>query len=227
MNRFVWNTRYPDATDFDGMIMWAGSTGGPRAVPGEYQVRLTVGDWSDTRTFRLVPDPRVEVTQADLEEQFDFLIRIRDRVSEANQAVVRIRDVEKQLEGVMERAKGHSDADTINAVSKDLMERLSEVEAEIYQVKNRSSQDPLNYPIRLNNKIAGLTGVVSSADAKPTDQSYAVYEELSARLQVQLDLLEAIVANEIPAFNDFVRERDIPAVLLRDDDEKPVGMGRP
>jgi photosystem II stability/assembly factor-like uncharacterized protein len=227
MNRFVWNTRYPDATGFDGMIMWAGSTGGPRALPGEYQVRLTVGDWSDTHTFRLLPDPRVEVSQADLEEQFDFLIRIRDRVSEANQAVVRIRDIKAQLEGVTERAKGHADADTIAAVSKDLMKRLGEVEAEIYQVKNRSNQDPLNYPIRMNNKIAALTGVVSSADAKPTDQSYAVYEALSAQLQVQLDLLDAIMANEIPAFNDFVRERNIPAVLLREDDEKPVGMGRP
>jgi photosystem II stability/assembly factor-like uncharacterized protein len=226
-NRFVWNTRYADATGFDGMIMWAGSTGGPRAVPGEYQVRLTVGDWSDMRAFSLLPDPRVEVSQADLEEQFDFLIRIRDRVSEANRAVERIRDIKKQLEGVAERAEGHSDADTISAVSKELRERLSGIEAEIYQVKNRSNQDPLNYPIRLNNKIAALTGVVSSADAKPTAQSYAVYEELSAQLQVQLDQLETIVEDEIPAFNDFVRERDIPAVLLRGEDATPVGMGRP
>jgi photosystem II stability/assembly factor-like uncharacterized protein len=228
LNRFVWDTRYPDAKRFDGMIMWAGSTTGPRAVPGEYQVRLTVGDWSETSPFRLLPDPRVEVSLADLEEQFEFLVRIRDRVSEANEAVVRIRDVKSQLKGVMERVEGHADADTITALAKDLVERLSEVEAEIYQVKNRSGQDPLNYPIRLNNKIAALTGVVSSADAKPTDQSYAVYDDLSAKLQVQLDLLATIVDGGVPAFNEFVRERDVPAVLLRGDSgAPPAGMGRP
>jgi hypothetical protein len=228
MNRFVWNTRYTDAEGFEGMIMWAGGTTGPRAVPGEYQVRLAVGDWSHTRSFRLLPDPRVEVSQVDLEEQFAFLIRIRDRVSEANEAVVRIRDIKEQLEGVMDRVEGHADADTINAECRGLIERLAEVEAEIYQVKNRSRQDPLNYPIRLNNKIAALTFVVASAEATPTDQSYAVFEELSAALQVHLDRLNAIVAEEIPAFNRFVQEREVPAVILRGEDAvPPSGVGRP
>jgi kynureninase len=92
--------------------------------------------------------------------------------------------------------------------------RLSLIEGEIYQVKNRSSQDPLNYPIRLNNKIAALAGVVASADAAPTNQSVQVFEQLSAALQVQLDRLKAVLDADIPAFNKLVKDGDVPAVIL-------------
>ncbi len=111
MNRFVWNLRYPDASSFPGMIMWAGTTSGPRAAPGTYQVRLTVGDRELTETFEVVKDPRIDATQADLQEQFDFLVRIRDRVSEANDAVARIRDIRGQVDAAVQRVEGEPFAD--------------------------------------------------------------------------------------------------------------------
>src|SRR5207249_7358219 len=182
MNRFVWNLRYPDASRFQGMIFWAGGTAGPVAVPGTYKVRLTVGDWSQTQTFPVRPDPRVKATAADYQGQFDLLLRIRDRVSAANDAVRRIREVREQLDGAATRARGlPGDAGKRIAQQADSIKlRLAAVEEAIYQVKNRSSQDPLNYPIRLNNKIAALAGVVASAEAAPTAQSVLVCYELSA-----------------------------------------------
>jgi hypothetical protein len=215
MNRFVWNLRYPDASRFPGMIMWAGGTAGPRAVPGSYQVRLTVGEQTYTQPFQLLKDPRLEVTQEDLRAQFDFLVRIRDRVSEANDAVVQIRDIRGQIEGAVKRAADQEYEEEISAKAKEIETALSEIENEIYQTKNRSRQDPLNYPIRLNNKIAALTGVVGSADAGPTQPSYEVYDELSAQLQVQLDRLEVVITTEIPAFNDLVAGHDVPAVIVK------------
>ncbi len=216
MNRFVWNLRYPDASEFPGMIMWAGTTAGPRAVPGTYQVRLTVGERELTETFEIVKDPRIDATQADLQEQFDFLIRIRDRVSEANDAVARIRDIRAQIDAALERVEGESFAEAVSERARQIKQALSEVENAIYQTQNRSRQDPLNFPIRLNNKIAGLTGVVSSADAKPTQQSYEVFEDLSGQLQVQLDRLAEIIATEIPAFNAAMAEHAVPAVNIRE-----------
>ncbi|HXF96077.1 MAG TPA: exo-alpha-sialidase, partial [Gemmatimonadales bacterium] len=214
MNRFVWNLRYPDASRFPGMIMWAGGTQGPVAVPGTYQVRLSVGDWSRTQRFEVKKDPRVSATQDDLQAQFDFLIRIRDRVTAANDAVRRIREVKDQLKAASERAAALPDGAgrDIGRQADSITARLSAIEAEIYQVRNRSSQDPLNYPIRLNNKIATLAGAVASADARPTDQAVRVFEELSAALQVQLDRLRAVLDADIPAFNRLVREKDVPAV---------------
>jgi hypothetical protein len=217
MNRFVWNLRYTDASRFQGMIYWAGGTTGPVAVPGTYKVRLTVGDWSATRQFVVQPDPRVKTTPADYQAQFDLLMKIRDRVSAANDAVRRIREVRDQIDGAATRARGlPGDAGKRIAQQADSIKgRLAAVEQAIYQVQNRSSQDPLNYPIRLNNKIAALAGVVASADAAPTAQTVQVFDELTGALQVQLDRLKAVLDTDIPAFNRLVKESDVPAIILR------------
>ena len=221
MNRFAWNLRYPDASRFDGMIFWAGGIQGPTAPPGTYQVRLTVGDWSDTRSATLLKDPRVSVTQADLDEQFRFLIRIRDRVTQANDAVTKIRTVRRDVDDVLQRLRGagaavpKAGADSVRALAKAITDELTLAEEAIYQTKNRSNQDPLNYPIRLNNKIAALAGVVGGADAKPTDQAYAVFEQLSAALQVELDRVDAVVRDRIPAFNAAVGALELPAVIVK------------
>jgi hypothetical protein len=92
--------------------------------------------------------------------------------------------------------------------------KLSAIEGEIYQVKNRSSQDPLNYPIKLNNRISWLAGVVGGADAPPTAQDVQVFDELSAELKVQLDRLKAVLETDVPAFNRRVREMEVPALVV-------------
>jgi len=216
MNRFVWNLRYPEASRFQGMIFWAGGTQGPVAVPGTYKVRLSAGDWSQTRSFNLKRDPRVTTTAEDYQRQFDLLVRIRDRVSAANDAVKRIRDVKEALDGAATRARAMTGETgrRIALQADSIKGRLSVIEAEIYQVKNRSSQDPLNYPIRLNNKIAALAGVVGSAPAAPTDQAVQVFDDLSAQLQTQLDRLKALLDAEVPRFNEMVKAREIPAITL-------------
>jgi len=164
-------------------------------------------------------DPRLKTTPAEYQQQFDLLMKIRDRVSAANDAVRRIREVRDQIDGAATRARGGGlpgDAGKRIALQADSIKgRLTAVEQAIYQVQNRSSQDPLNYPIRLNNKIAALAGVVASADAVPTAQSVQVFDELSAALQVQLDRLKAVLDADVPAFNRLVKESDVPAIILR------------
>jgi len=75
------------------------------------------------------------------------------------------------------------------------------VESEIYQVKNQSNQDPLNFPIKLNNKLAALMGVVEGSENRPTEQSYQVYDHLSGLLQAELDRLAVILRENVGAFN--------------------------
>jgi hypothetical protein len=196
LNEFVWDMRYPDAVGFRGLVMWAGSVRGPLAVPGAYAVRMTVNGQSETRRFRIVPDPRVRATSADYAAQFALLERIRAKLSEANDAVRTIRNVRAQVE-----ARRASAPAAFAAAADRLLARLGPVEDSIYQTQNRSSEDPLNFPIRLNNKIAALGGAVGSADARPTAQSYAVFAELSRKLDVQLAKLKAALAEDLPAVN--------------------------
>lgn len=215
MNHFAWDLRYPGAHRFKGMILWGGGTGGPVAVPGTYSVRLHTAGWTASKTFQVKEDPRVRVTTADLQKEFDLLIRIRDRLSQADDAVKQIRDLVSQLDGVETRVKGQPGAAGIDARADSLKTRLGVIEKAIYQTQNQSGEDPLNYPIRLNNRIAGVAGVVGSADAAPTEQSYQVFELVSGLLQTQLDQLKAIVTTDIPAFNQAVAAQNVPAVIVR------------
>jgi photosystem II stability/assembly factor-like uncharacterized protein len=198
MNRFTWDMRYPNAREFPGLIMWAGNTRGPQAPPGRYDVRVSAAGISRTQQFEIRRNAAVpNVTDADLVEQFRLARQINEKVSTANDAVVRIRNIKSQIAERMGKTR--------NAATKKagdgLTGRLTDVEGEIYQYRNRSSQDPLNYPIRLNNKLAALQGIVESGDYKPTAQSYEVFTQLSARLDNELARLDALVKGELSAFN--------------------------
>jgi hypothetical protein len=212
LNSFAWNLRYPEAATFQNLIMWAAGTQGPVAVPGTYSVRMTVNGQTQTQSFVLQKDPRSTATQADLEQQFAFLISVRDETSKANNAVRTIRNMKSQLADraaklpEAQRAAFKTKADAFSS-------QLSDIEAQIYQVKNQSGQDPLNYPIRLNNKIAALAGVAGSADARPTDQTREVFRLLSAELQTQLDRMERVMASGLPPLNADLKSAGLPLLV--------------
>ena len=199
LNRFSWNGRYSGAVEFDGMILWsARATSGPKAPPGEYRVSVTAAGVTESTDLTLIADPRLEgVTTADLQEQFDLASRIRDRTSQANEAVIQIRDVRLQLQ---DRLEGSSDQGVM-ADGGRLIEEMTEVEEALYQTKNRSNQDPLNFPIRLNNRLASLRRSVENGDAKPTDGAYAVFEELSGELDQHLGRLGGLLGERLDGLN--------------------------
>ena len=215
MNHFVWNMRYPDAEDFPGMIIWAGSTVGPKAVPGIYQARLLVEKDSMTVNFEILKDPRSSSSQADLQAQFDFLIEIRNKLTETHQVIKQIRDVRNQIKTVTSKLKDEKGAEEIKKSGKKLVEKITKIEETLYQTKNQSRQDPLNFPIRLNNKLAAVAGVASAGDFPPTDQAIAVKEELIAQIDAELVKLRKILDKELPAFNDLVHQQAIPAVMIK------------
>ena len=207
--------RYPDASTFEGLIMWAGGTQGPTAPPGTYQVRMIVdGSPVNTETFVLKKDPRTKATPADLAAQFAFLQQIRTRTTEANDAVKTIRWIRSQLDDRDKRMSGQAQTD-FRAMAAKLREELSVVEDSIYQTKNRSGQDPLNYPIRLNNKIAALAGVAGSAEARPTKQTSDVMTVLSAQLTVELKKMKTVLDARLPTINATLRKVNLPEIVPR------------
>jgi hypothetical protein len=210
MNRFVWDMRYPDATTFPGLIMWAGSVRGPLIVPGKYQVRLTADGETQTHSFTVKKDPRSPGTQSDFEKQLAMLLQLRDKLSAANEGVIRIRDAKRQLD-----AYASSENKAVADGAKELAKKLTVVENELYQTKNQSGQDPLNFPIKLNNKLAALAGVVAATDVSPTAQAGMVYEELASRTNVQLKEMESLLKDGLAAFNRLVRDEKVPAVVLK------------
>lgn len=195
MNRFTWNMRHPGYTTFKGMIFWAAGNRGVAALPGSYRARLIVDGKAMEQPFRIGPDPRIPVSPADLQARFDLAQAVTARVSEANNAVLLVRGIQAQADALAKGAK------PVPAAVPALMTRLSAIEAEIHQVKIQSRQDPLNYPIKLNNKLAALIGIIESAEAPPTEGTRIVFADLSAQLDVQLKALEAALAEGLPAAN--------------------------
>lgn len=218
LNRFIWDLRYPDATALPGALLWGGSTRGPVAVPGRYQVRLTVGDTKLTQPLQIVKDPRLTTTPEDFKQQFELLIKIRDKLSQAHEAVLTIREARKQVEDLARRLKDHPNAKSLGDMAKSLQQKFTTIEEELVQVRIKSSQDVLNYPIKLNNKLAALASTVASADARPTRQAYDVFNDLSARLDAQVAALQQVISKDLSAFNNRLRSEEIPAVLI-----KPTG----
>lgn len=184
LNRYEWDLRYPGATYFKGMILWgARPTSGPLALPGHYQVRLTAGGQSFTQPFEIKLDPRLKgVTPADVQEQFKMTMKLRDETSKANDAVIQIRTLKEKI------SKQPS-----SPANQKLKEQLSIIEENLYQIRNQSGQDPLNFPIKLNNRLAALWRSIETGDTKPTAGSYKVYEELSADLTKQLSELDKLI----------------------------------
>lgn len=215
-NTFNWNMRYPDAESFDGMILWSGSMAGPMAVPGDYKVKLKIGDIEQEQTFTILKDPRSETTLAGFQEQFDFLIDVREKVSEAHIAIKDIRTIKDQLNHFKGLWKGQEDRQDLIEKANEIDKSISIIEKALYQTKNRSRQDPLNYPIKLTNKLAHLNSINGRGDFPPTKQSYEVKETLTKQIDEQLGQFEAIKANELPAFNRMVKEKAVDAILLKE-----------
>lgn len=209
-NRVQWNLRLPGYTDFQDRIFWAAGNYGPTVVPGSYTVALTVnGQEVGSREFQVLMDPRIQgVTVEDLQARFDLALAIRDRTSEANEAVILIRDIKAQIDERLEEG----DARDLERAGERLKEALSAVEGEIYQVRNRSNQDPLNFPIKLNNKLAALMGVVESAESRPTDQSHEVFAYLSDLLRDELARLDEILRDEMDSFNAMLEDRGMDPI---------------
>jgi hypothetical protein len=192
-----WNLQYPGATTFPGMILWGASTAGPAAPPGEYTVRMTADGRAQTQTFSVVRHPLFTATDADLQAQFNLAIRIRDKLTEANEAVVQIRSIEQQ---VADRLSKSSD-ERLRAAGATLSRNLDVVEDSIYQVRNQSGQDPLNFPIRVNNRLGTLLRSVTTGDGAPIGNAEAIFTDLVGELKVHTDKLAQVLRVDLPALN--------------------------
>lgn len=214
INQLVWDMDYPGSKRFPGLIMWGGGTSGPVAPPGNYIARLVVGKDSSQVNFTLKKDPRSESTEDDLHKKFEFLIETRNKLSETHQCITDIRTLRSELNALNKKIDTETHKELKDLV-KTINREITGIEEALYQTKNRSAQDPLNYPIRLNNKLAALSGTVSMGNYAPTDQAYKAKEELITLIDQQLQKFYRIKAEELPRLNEMVLELKIPAIRIK------------
>ena len=200
-NKFVWNMTYDGAERLKGMILWWASLRGPKALPGNYTVSLNVNGESISKPFTILADPRAESTPEDMRKQFDFITDVNKTIDKAHKSIKKIRNINKQLSAFEAQYKDDSKVKALVDKAKSLKENLSKIEKELYQTKNKSGQDPLNFPIKLTNKLGHLNSLVSMGDFSPTEQDIAVKNELTQKINTQLTAFDNLMSQEINAFN--------------------------
>lgn len=219
-NRFAWNMRYPNAETFEGMILWnRRGLQGAMAVPGTYYAKVKFGKDSTTVPFEIVKDPRLTVSQEDLQAQFDFLIEIRDKLTETHKAIKDIRSIRTQMNAYKQLLDKDKHKEVLDAI-KEFDKKTTEIEEKLYQTKNRSGQDPLNFPIRLNDKLSGVAGVAASGNYRPTDQAVEVKKDLTAKIDAELSKLKTIFENDLPKLNQLIKNQNIDPLMLKKEEKK-------
>jgi photosystem II stability/assembly factor-like uncharacterized protein len=216
MNEFVWNMRYPNAISVEGTnVMWAGSGIGAKVVPGSYKVRLIVDKTIvSEQPVEILKDPRVEVSDSDLKEQFELLQKINAKVSQAHIAVNQIRKIRTQVNAYIGSMKDTTLAGKMKEMTKGMLGDLDRLEGTLMQPKAQAPQDVLAFPIRLNDKMAGLGSNVATTESRPTRNAYLVYEDLASKIDVAVKEVREITEKKISGFNEFVKNAGIPAIII-------------
>ncbi len=213
-NQFNWNMMYPDAEKIKGMILWWASLSGPKALPGTYTVELTKNNITKSKEFTILRDPRSKSTIEDMQAQFDFITEVRDKLTEIHLALKNITKIKSQItklkKSISDKEKNKELIEFATKIFKD----VNTIENNLYQTKSKSNQDPLNFPIKLNNKLGHLNALTSVGNHKPTDQAITFKKEIISQIDKELADLYTIFENDVKQLNVKVKESEINLIQL-------------
>lgn len=216
LQHFDWDLRHEKADDFDGLLMWWGTLNGPVSPPGTYTAQLVVDGDTATTSFEILSDPRTDASVEDLQARFDFLQSVRDKVDETHDAIRHMRDTRSQIGALTARLDEEAHAEVI-ATGKRLDSAMVAIEEVLYQTKLKSNQDMLNYPIRLNNKLAHVGSLASMGLYRPTEQMFGARDDITAQIDAQLALWYALRDTDVPALNALIRASEIDIIGVPED----------
>ncbi|QTE22087.1 VPS10 domain-containing protein [Polaribacter cellanae] len=213
-NIFYWNMMYPGAESIKGMILWWASLSGPMALPGNYKVELTVNDKKMTQNFNILRNPTSEATQSDMKAQFDFINDINTKMTEIHKALKNVKKVRSQVGVLQKSIKDKEKHKALLDYADTLVKDMTKIEETLYQTKSKSGQDPLNYPIRLNNKLAHLNSLTRIGNYAPTQQAIDFKNEITKEIDAELAKLNTLFVNGVRELNQKVKESDIDLIQL-------------
>jgi photosystem II stability/assembly factor-like uncharacterized protein len=224
MNRFVWDFRRDEMTKIPKLFTF-GSLDGYRVQPGAYQLTLTSGEFSSTRSFEIVPDPRSETTPASFKEQQATLASIWSSINEMHESVKQLREVRQQVKELVERTADHAESEAVSVAAKTLTEKITEWEKKIVQPKQKTFQDVINFPNKLNAQMIYLLGAIDEADPPVTIGAKKRFETLQSEWEGHKSAMNRILAEDVPAFNAVFKSKNIPAVIVAPKKMSETGTG--
>ena len=213
-NIFYWDMMYPGAEKVKGMILWWASLNGPMALPGNYKVTLTVGETSKSQNFTILKNPISETTLADATAQFNFINDINTKVTEIHKALKNVKKVRDQINSLKKSMKGKEEHKDLLDYATALLKEMTTIEEILYQTKSKSNQDPLNFPIRLNNKLAHLNSLTRIGSYAPTQQAIDFKNVINKEIDNELAKLYELFDNKVSVLNQKVKDSQIDLIQL-------------
>ena len=220
MNRFAWDLRYDDPIQIPGAFYFGVGPRGPLALPGDYQVKLTVGGKSQTAPLHLAIDPRTKGAEAALQNQLTLAMQVNDCMSRLHQAVNEIRDLRSQIQTLHKRFGDDSRLKSSLAAADDLDHKMSEIEQKLIQVNMKGSEGNLAFPNMLNERFETFSHIIEAGDTEPTKPQLDVFQTLSAQLEEQLTKWTQLKTDEVPKVSELIKQANLPALLIS---EKKTG----
>ncbi|MCG1036163.1 WD40/YVTN/BNR-like repeat-containing protein [Polaribacter sargassicola] len=213
-NVFNWDMMYDGAESVKGMILWWASLSGPMALPGDYKVELTVNDIKKSQNFTIVKNPMSEASENDMKAQFDFINDINKKMTEIHKALKNVKKIRSQVDLLKKSIKDKKKHKDLLDFANKLVKDITTIEETLYQTKSKSGQDPLNYPIRLNNKLAHLNSLIRTGNYAPTNQEIEFKNEITKVIDLELSKLYIIFNNDVKELNTKVKESNIDLIQL-------------
>lgn len=196
------------------MILWWASLEAPRAVPGVYKVVLSIDDEVYKKEFNILANPNSESDTIGMQKQFDFITAINFTINNAHKSIKNIRTIDRQLLAFQNQYKDDNRVAELNKKAKQLSEEFSKIEKALYQTQNKSGQDPLNFPIKLTNKLGHLNSLVGMGDFPPTEQDIAVKDELTLKINLELEKFNILMSTKIKEFNTVFNSLNLNYLLV-------------
>ena len=213
-NRFTWDMRTEPPRRFKGMMLWANRMRGYKVPPGQYQVSASMGEFEQTQTFNILKDPRTEATEQDFSLQLAFAEEAWQIIDEAHMAIEQMRNLSKVIKELQSKIKGDEKYGSLNTLASDMLEQMDSIENTIYQTQSKARQDPLGFPVKLNDKLNSVYSAVSQGDKRPTDAQVEVKNLIISKIKAQLALFERVKKEQLPRFNQQVIELQVPTLSL-------------
>jgi len=220
MNRYAWNLRWEPPVKIPGAFYTGNGPEGPMALPGKYMVKLTTGSQSQSHPLEIVQDPRVKnVTQADLQKQFELLLQVRDANTDLHRSVNQVRELRGQLKALQQRFANDPRMKPVLEQAEALDKKMTPVEERLIQVNMKGSEGNLAFPNMLNEQYDSFRSSVEAGDNAPTQQQAEVARMLRGQLDQQLAAWKQILSADLPAFNALIKKSDMPALYLQPAEE--------
>ena len=214
INQFIWDMNYPAGEKTEGMILWNGGIGAAKAAPGKYQAKFTLGNDSVWVPFVIKANPNYAISEADYDAQLAFLLQVRDKFNQVQISIKDIRSVRAQINDFTGRMDT-ANTKEIKKMADSIQKQLTSIEEALYQTKSKSGQDVLNFPIRINDKLAGLYGVAASGQNAPSKQAKEAFTELAAQADVQMDKLKKVMSSDIATLNKLINDKQLPVIGIK------------